>query len=78
MQKVSDVKAYFESESSHGMYESDEAASHSSSAMTSIDFTLGITHGYTRRDLMQLMPHKAEMDRQVATWFNTMDSLRCK
>lgn len=69
MNQIADVKAYFKNENSPST--SDETGSPSN--IIPIDITFGVTQAYSKLDLLNLMPPKAEIDRYVATWFNAPD-----
>ena len=69
---------YFDDESSPGTSESNESSHLVSSGISPVDIMFGISPGYTREDLFQLLPPRSDMDRLVSAWFNAPDPLRRK
>ena len=73
---IADVKTYFDIERSPGASASDEGISLASSNILPMDVIFGVSPAYTKQDLINLLPPKADLDRYVSTWFNAPDPLR--
>ncbi|KAF2718811.1 hypothetical protein K431DRAFT_305690 [Polychaeton citri CBS 116435] len=74
---LADVKAYFKEEGiDAGAAETPESASTSNFSIPSIDIVMGMSGPFSKQELLRLLPQRAELDRLVSTWFDTMDGLR--
>lgn len=75
MEDLAEVKAYFDIESSPGTTPEDPST-HPTSHVTPVDIQFGLSQTYTRHELLLHLPPKTDIDRAVATWFNSADPLK--
>ena len=74
--QISDVKAYFESESDPERTSLGDSPESTEDATTLADMIMFPSSINSKRDLIQKLPPKPELDRYVAAWFNAMDPTR--
>jgi len=77
LKKIADVKTYFDEENSPESDQSLDSSRVVESDISPADVLFSISRTYSREDIIRRLPAKADLDRWLATWFTTPDSLRC-